>query len=1341
MRILAFCFFPAFVPVSTGGQSRLYNFYLSLSRYHSVTLITSTHLNTNEELVRHGANFIERRVPKDNFFVEEYQKLEKFSSGGDISGPALAACGKYPTLLHKAYLEEYDKCDAIFHDFPFLVDYDLFAGIDKKIRIYNAHNCETILYRQLHPNLKSKPIHLIVEEAERKILSFSDMVFYCNQDDLNEFNLIVEKPKFESLYVPNGMTRIDLSLKKNSDSPKTKRAVFMGSGHPPNVKAAKFIVEKLAPEFNDIIFEVVGSCLGDFHGLENVINHGVVGDADKKKILSNCDFALNPMGEGSGSNVKVLEYFSFGLPVISTSFGMRGINAVSGEQYFQSSLEDFSKSIQELVANPQLAESIAHSGRVLAEEEYTWSAIAKKVYENLKKFKKEYSGKELLLVINDYDSFSGVGGGCTRTQGIYDNVKEKYNVVFLSFSDNGGLSVRKHCEGIFVINFPKSKEHLAEENYFNSLFYVSVNDIIAGKNANKNYWLLSIYGSLRRFTKYIVIEHCYMVRIPQGFGDHFFYSSHNHEVALKKRLLKYHPKNGELIAEVEDLEDVAIRNAVLTIAVSYEDAQNLVVGKDSVGPVIVVPNGAALPLKGENVDSLKEKIKSFFSKKSVVFLGSAHIPNIEAAKFIIDNLAAECRDVDFHIVGSVCASIANPPKNVKLWGVVDELLKSAILQSCVLALNPVIGGGGSNIKQADYLGHGLYVISTEFGNRGYPDSVNKHVFISHLDDFAVSIRNELNNFEKFSQGARDERVALFYKELSMSGLAGKFTSLLNGVKKDRKKVLYVSYRYTAPAMGGAEFNIEKFVSALGCSDDFIIDIVAPKISSIHNEMRFLENYTYDNNVGALIDVPNIRFARFDVDELDLNFKKNFIRDAWQAQLVFEKELNNLIKSTYDCSGFTYGWAELNSDGCRWVFGEFGFFLKNSCLFSLKGYVDGDSVISVFCNGALIFGPESIKSNFEFEFFSSGGNIDFTISRVVSEDDPRPLGIYVQKVSLDGNLFSLSQGNLINKRISGFDGSARFEILNKAAEKSRFLNNIRLTDGRGPWSQQLENYIEENVRNYDLVITHNNVFRPAVIAIEKAKKYGVSSILIPHSHLDDDFYHFPDLLKSAKDSSLVLAVPKAACEFYKSKGCNVEYMPAGCDSSEVFCDEDINEFKRVYPENVEFVLVLGRKTPAKGYNLAIEAVDRINKLGRRLKIILIGPDDDGQAINSPNALYLGRQPRSVVRGALLSCSLLVNMSSSESFGIVLLEAWLAGKTVIANKNCAAFHDMAIDDVNSLLIAPDVDEIASGILKLVNNSELAARLAKAGQEQVAKFSWEVVCQDFVEICRRLSMGSMR
>lgn len=1340
-KIIAFSFFPAFVPPSNGGESRLFNFYNALRKQFEITLITSTYPGVQEEIITHGIGFRERRIPRDQNFLRQYSLLTKYSGGGDLSGPAIAACGKFPTFLHQAYLEEYEKADIVIHDSPFTVDYDLFLGLDNKLRVYNSYNCETELYKQLHNRENSSPIHDLVYQAELRLLKNSDLVFYCSQEDRAAFNKMLPEAKFEAVYIPHGITprianTINLRNPDNSFS-----AVFMGSGHPPNVRAAEFIVHNLAPKLPEIHFDIIGNCLPDGIYPPNVRRHGLVSDEVKSHLLFQADIALNPMELGSGSNVKVMDYLLHELPVISTRLGMRGINAEAGKEFLEASLNQFPDVIQSIRQQPNLLASLASAGKTLAINQHSWKGIASAAAKKLDQFikKKEASPfTSFVLALNDYDSFEDVGGGSTRTRGLYTAVSDWCPVVFMCFSRDGILQARKVTEKITVITVPMSPEHVAELLSVNAMSLVAADDIIASRHCGKNSYIRIIYRVLRKLARHIVVEHCYMADLPIIWGDQFVYSSQNNETELKKKLLEKHPLKSELLRDVERVERNAVECSAATIAVSQEDAKSIVLGKRTAGPIIVVRNGAAMPETGDKVINTQKSLPHKINTNSVVFVGSAHLPNVEAANFIMKQIAPQCRDVEFHLIGSVCNSIMKEPANVHLWGVVDDITKAAVMQSCSLAINPMLSGGGSNVKLADYLGNGLFVITTDIGQRGYPPSIRDHIEIVPIEQFPLAILSMIGRHDILSGQARRSRHELFHRELAMRGLAQRFVATLQGLEIKRKRVLYVAYRYTYPPHGGAEINIEKFVSALGYSDKFCVDVIAPEISTMHNSMRFSEIYSFDPNCGAPIDIPNVRFGRFSADIPEQGFIERHMRDAWRVQPSFEKAVNGQLSNKYDTTGLTWGWGYPEGETgypYRWAFSECAIFVKSPARITIDGFAAGKAVITALHEEMIVGGPWTFEGKFQLNFDAPAGEITLHTSTSIQAHDPRPLGFMLRGINVAGRVIDIAEQTLIQQTLPNLPAEDIFHILDLASEVTRKACNVRLTDGRGPWSESLERYIADHVGEYDLVVTHNNIFRPGVIAIREAKRQGIPSIVIPHAHLDDDFYHFPDLVESAQNATLVLAASEEACKYYKNKGCNVQYMPAGCDTKEEYSQEDVEAFLQVFTPGRPFILVLGRKARAKGYQKIIGAVEKLNKEGINLDVVLIGPDDDGITINSPIATYLGRQPRSVVRGALLSCLALCNMSISESFGIVLLEAWLAGKPVIVNKNCAAFHSMAVDGVNALMIKEE--ELPDAIHKLVANQELRIQLAKNGKAITSQFDWAVVSQRFLNICTEVAL----
>ncbi|MFV3331466.1 glycosyltransferase [Pseudomonas sp. NY15437] len=1330
-KILALSFFPAFTPPSNGGESRLFNLYFELSRSHEVVLLSSTFHGVEESTIQHGSNFIERRIPKDNAFAESWSKLNTYagSGNGDLSAPSLALAANSFGNLHLAYLEEYADADIIIHEFPFTIGYDIFAGVDGKPRIYDAHNCESDLYKELHDSKGNADVPDLVMELETRLLKVADMLFYCSSNDLERLKEICPSASFEATFIANGMSP-KASKRVPSTAGKSLAAAFIGSGHPPNALAAKRIIENIAPALPEITFHIIGTCLPEGKYPSNVIRHGRVSDKEKERILWESQIALNPMDQGSGSNVKVLDYLSHSMVVISSQFGMRGIEANANEHYVAADIQDFPQAIRRIINSPEKMSHIAATGAKLASERYTWASIADRASLAINELLSITgpNAEKHVLVLNDYNSFKMVGGGATRTQGMYSAVKSWAPVILICFSDRD-FGVTQVDERIHVISVPISAAHREELHETNRQFHISADDIIAGKHCAANSVFLSVYRALRKDARCVIIEHPYLSQIPVMHGDRFIYSSQNDETLLKQRLLQYHPLRDSLIAEVTRLEKQAVECAAAVVAVSEDDAISLLSERRTAGPCIVVRNGALAP--AERDEQLFETCRREIRSNSVVFLGSAHMPNVDSANFIIEHVAGDCPDVEFHFVGSVCGAISTkPPKNVRLWGVLDDGQKSSVLQSCRIALNPMMSGGGSNVKLADYLGNGLFTITTSFGQRGYPQDIQEHICVCESKEFAGAIKNALQQPDLFTKEKRLARRELFEKLLSMSSLASGFIGLLKGLEKTRKRALFVTYRYTAPAAGGAEAMLHRLLKSLGSTDEFMIDVVAPEVAVISNHSRFAEHYGF-SPVSAFPNMPNTRFARFPLDPQDEPTQA--LERAWRVQTCFERQLHRQLEGQYQQTGLGWGWGSPSSNdesAYRWAFTSCGLYLSSPMEVKISAYSHEKVSITVRDSQGLQLLSVEADRDFELHFDAPQGSIEISTSVEYSGDDPRPLAFLVRDLYFDGTRQSLASALEIPR---GIGADAVFDHMLAAARATRFPADLSLTDIRGPHSASMERYIAEHAADYDLIITHNVVFRPAVVAVEHANRNKVPVVLIPHTHLDDDYYHFPDLHQAALNADLVLASPKAACRFYERLGANSHYLPAGVDCAEAFTEQDCAAFKAIWPSKKRFVLVLGRKAGAKGYRDVIAAVEAINAQGEELHAILIGPDDDQQPISSPHATYLGMQPRSVVRGALQCSETLVNMSSSESFGIVLLEGWLAGTGVIANENCAAFHDMATDGLNALLTSPE--NLRSAILRVIREPGLRDKLAINGKKTAQEYDWSEVGYAFSHFCRQL------
>jgi glycosyltransferase involved in cell wall biosynthesis len=180
-----------------------------------------------------------------------------------------------------------------------------------------------------------------------------------------------------------------------------------------------------------------------------------------------------------------------------------------------------------------------------------------------------------------------------------------------------------------------------------------------------------------------------------------------------------------VIAEIKQLEIFAAKHADLVLAVSETD-KNFLQTAANIQPVIS-PNAASPRIpKTEKINFWRQRLPAKF----FIFIASAHLPNIIGflstfIKTAID-LPPELKIV---VVGSVAdlfkdyhAQLREQHFDIErliIVGVVEDEDLTAILSCAHALLIPITVGSGTNLKTAEALLSGKYVISTPMGFRGY----------------------------------------------------------------------------------------------------------------------------------------------------------------------------------------------------------------------------------------------------------------------------------------------------------------------------------------------------------------------------------------------------------------------------------------------------------------------------------------------------------------------------------------------------------------------------------------------------------------------------------------------
>jgi len=222
--------------------------------------------------------------------------------------------------------------------------------------------------------------------SEKMAYKYSSAILAVSE---NERDLLVSYgvKKDKIWVIPNGVDTEAFNPSINADRVKSmfdlrkyRTVIFVGNiDYPPNLEAVRMIASKIAPQvrkrIKNVKFLIIGRASKKIN-VEGLIFTGVVDNV--AEYLASADVAIAPLFHGSGTRLKILEYFSSGLPVISTSLGVKGLNVKKNvHALIEDDVNKFAVRIIELLKNKALATNLGKAGRKLVIDCYDWKKIIK----------------------------------------------------------------------------------------------------------------------------------------------------------------------------------------------------------------------------------------------------------------------------------------------------------------------------------------------------------------------------------------------------------------------------------------------------------------------------------------------------------------------------------------------------------------------------------------------------------------------------------------------------------------------------------------------------------------------------------------------------------------------------------------------------------------------------------------------------------------------------------------------------------------------------------------------------------------------------------------------------
>lgn len=223
------------------------------------------------------------------------------------------------------------------------------------------------------------------------------------------------------------------------------------------------------------------------------------------------------------------------------------------------------------------------------------------------------------------------------------------------------------------------------------------------------------------------------------------------------------------------------------------------------------------------------------------------------------------------------------------------------------------------------------------------------------------------------------------------------------------------------------------------------------------------------------------------------------------------------------------------------------------------------------------------------------------------------------------------------------------------------------------------------------------------------------------------------------------------------GKRVEYMPNGVHVKR-FTQGDGPRFRQTcgIPQNARLLTTIARIAPPKNQLLLVRALPALRRKDPSVHVALVGSVNDhayhqellrtARELGVADAVTIipGLQPEDpLLVDAYHAADVFVLPSVHEPFGIVVLEAWAAGRPVVAAR-VGGVPDFVDDGVNGLLFDPsDLEDFLRACNALTPDH--AADLVAAARQKVDQYDWDAntarLLQTYLDVIQEYGQGRER
>ena len=282
-------------------------------------------------------------------------------------------------------------------------------------------------------------------------------------------------------------------------------------------------------------------------------------------------------------------------------------------------------------------------------------------------------------------------------------------------------------------------------------------------------------------------------------------------------------------------------------------------------------------------------------------------------------------------------------------------------------------------------------------------------------------------------------------------------------------------------------------------------------------------------------------------------------------------------------------------------------------------------------------------------------------------------------------------------------------------------------------------------HYDVVFIGHFMTTHSLGALALSKLWGVPYVILSHGNdLTYSIFTRTDRIVGRwllRNAEMMMGNSRFTAKLISKTGYkgHIEILNPGVDQGR-FCPEvDTTEVRKQYSlDGRKVLLTVSRLVAKKNVDAVLHALPKVIKHVPNVLFLIAG--DGGERENlerltdklevQRHVRFLGHIKHDHLPALYCASNLFVMPSYAseqdrETFGISFIEANACGLPVIAAQS-SGMNEAVVEGETALLVDPfNIDEIATAIIRLLTNRELAQRLGANGRRRVEQeFSWEKV-----------------